>query len=238
MPFGLDSDQSFGVNPNSLKAGLRARRIREAEIGAMMKCIPAIVWDYYPKSQRVDVRDKSHPGSTTIYNIPIMGTGGVFRTVAPLIAGRPGSPYGGQETASHRGKATVGIVLFLDTDSANAWLDHSQHPPTSAIAHGIDGAVFIPHILTTDDGDATFLYEEVDGPDDIGPFDAWMQDDRSGSYMVFKANGDIIIKAAGDVYIGGLDSEVSTYKDAARKGDAGDGVGGGIEGGSDRVHVG
>lgn len=230
MAIDLMRGSTAGDAVNVSKHHLQKRRTQRQDVSAVNKAIPAIVWDYDPETQRVDLLDKNDPNGVPFANMAIANTGGALRILSTPVAANPASRYFGASP-------TVGLLIFPDSDSSQAFNDHRQQPTPTNLRHSTRMGVFIPGIHVRDDGLPAPNFNPEGGADDIADGDSALVHE-SGSSIIFKKNGDVIIKAAGNIYGGGADQSVASMKAAARQGDEGDGMGGTIAGGSGRVFLG
>jgi hypothetical protein len=181
---------------------------------------PAVVQSYDAARQRVNVRLKNFPSALAIEDVPILRAGGRFRVITPLAAGE------------------VGALVFSGTDSRGSYATALVTKAITTLCHTGRGCVFIPGAMLSEDAtptifDAAATSEQADklGPDDGGIFDT-----LTGSFLMFKSNGDVVLKCA-KFYVGGVADDVVDFKAAARTGDAVAGAGA-ITGGSAVVFIG
>lgn len=222
----------LGNQPNFVRQGLADKRARLREIGERVStCEVVLVHDYHADTQTVDVRIKADPNVPIIYGVPIADglTGGLrviggFRTV---VAGDV--------------DPTVGLIVYPRLDSSLTNLDHTLRDAPSLRRHRDSFGFFVACVpVVPIDGSPATVAEDVSANSDaLGPRDVALFH-RSGSFIMFKENGDVVIKAQGNVYVGGTDQSVADMDGATRQGDTGDGgLGAGpIAGGSSRVFIG
>jgi hypothetical protein len=223
--------QAHGHRPNYAHDGLMLRRAMDIACEGLYTAEPCIVDSYDFLTQRVSVRLKNFPKAPVIHNVPIYNTMGSLRVY------RSFTTY--QENPLN---ADVGILLFMRSDSTTSWDFHSAQPAVTHTCHKGLGPVFVPGPLPLEDTVPTKRPAVQDDSatsatlDKMGPKDTALVHD-SGAFILFKEDGKLVIKAD-EVYIGDKADAVATYKAAARKGDAGDGMGGAIAGGSSNVFLG
>lgn len=208
-------DQSVARLASILRRGVRSM------IDAIEGVKVVLVYDYHPTTQRVDVVLKDVPAGTThtdfspvFENVPIAWTGGdlvVGQSFKTILGGFTDDP-------------DFGWLIFTKEDSRDSLKFRAQAPPITETLHGGLGCFFVPGgLIEGETLDPTIVADESPTPEQIGPDDRFVLDRRTGSRTVYKANGDIHILAAGNVYIGGLGQTIASMEKVIRAGDSGDG---------------
>lgn len=218
--------QRYGGHVNRAFQELLDRGVTEDEFKNLYTLEPCVVYKYYPEKQRVDIVLKNDPDSPPIRNVPVAGAGGDFRFITPF-----------QTLDNNDPEPTVGFVAFSRSDSTQSWKLRDRSEPETNVRHRPQSAIFIDTVLLQDEAPYSDDFKEAGaGLNDLDPKDAAIIH-KSGSRIIFKDNGDMLILAAGDVYIGPEEVSAASYAAAAR---TGDGVAhpGGITGGSGRVNIG
>lgn len=219
-----------GNEPRIMRSIQRQSANVAAAIASINKALVAVVRDYDALRQTVDVVIKTEDNGPTLKGIPILHPGGDLKYVSRMEASDPKSEFFGETP-------TVGILIVPDDDVSLALEDHLTALPPTKLKHALRKALFIPGIVPRASTPVMDYYNDTGGADEFAAGDSGLIH-SSGSRIIFKENGDIIIKAAGNLYGGGADQDISSFNAAARQGDAGDGTGGGISGGSGRVFLG
>lgn len=212
---GSAFDRSYGGGSNALEEALAMKR-------AIMKAADdtpgpefAIVEDYDFDKQRVDVCLKNFKDVTTIHDVPVMNRLGGMTV------------YQHFQTIKKDGekKATVGLLLFTRSDSISSLDKRGFTPPDTRIVWTGESPVFIPleALLVSEFTKESTVKDKTDvagtNDDKIGPGDVAFVHE-SGSFLTFKKNGDVVLKAKGKFYFGDVDTNVADMKEVARKGDA------------------
>lgn len=161
---------------------------------------PCVVESYDFVMQRVSVFLKNVPGPQEIKNVPIVGVGGDLQMVRRFQ------------------KGDLGLLVFPRTDSRFSLNDHSIAQPSVPTKHGGLGPFFLPSlralvdpVLTIEDAAATATDLDLIGPNDTAMIH------KSGSFILFKENGEIVIKSAANaVYIVGANTVVSAAEGLAK----------------------
>jgi len=202
--------QEFGGRTNTASAAAMLRRgmqdmIDEVHAGGR----PCLVKNYNPEKQTVTVVLKVFDGalSPIYFNVPIMGSGSLVAHIADM----------GTLDEAESDPDVVPQSGFLHMpydDTRDAWNGHVPYRASRGKNNG-DTPLFSFGPLIK--GDELPLPEDYEKGDDL------YIDRRNGSHLIFKKNGDVVIRAAGNVYIGGLDDELADMKKALRAGDTGDG---------------
>lgn len=223
----MQASQRYGGRTNRVFQMLKELETRKGEKDGVYTTEPCVVYEYHPAEQRVDVVLKNFPKAPVIRNVPIAGAGGELRTIRPMLSLKAGDP-----------DPTVGIIAFTRSDSRTSWKRRRRSDPFTDLMHRPVSPVFIDTVLLEDEAPYHPDYSEnASVLNQLEPGDAAMVH-SSGSRIIFKANGDLLLLAAGDIYTGPAEVDASTFPAAARQGDAGDGTGGSIAGGSGRVKIG
>lgn len=234
MGHGGSFDRSYGQSINPIETGIALRRAMEDAADATPGPELALVDSYDFDRQRVSVRLKNRKEVGVIHDVPIAGSGGDLKH------------YFGFKTIQQHGEtqASIGWLIYLRTDSALSLDKRGFTPPRTAMVWTGEDPIFVPLEIvplnearnepSVKDKNATAAMA-----DKLGPGDSALVH-KTGSHIIFKANGDLVIKAANKVYIGNKDTAASAMKKAARDGDnvrddVGDDT---IDGGSDNVFIG
>lgn len=211
----MDLGRRFGDRPSGAgQAGADKKAVKRS-LDSIWTSEICIVHSYNFQKQTVNVALKNRPDAPLIKNVPIAGAGGELRIIRSFETVVGGSP-----------NPTVGIVVFTKSSPQGATASHVQEDPKTKKQFSFNNAIYMGNIPAS--GTAawkpidTFNVDDDAGwnPDVVGPKDDAIVH-KSGSRIVFKANGDIILQAGRKVFIGStLGSDVSTYDEAARKGDS------------------
>lgn len=171
-----------------------------------------IVERYDYLKQRVDVRLKNREHITTLSNVPIAGVrrGRLMHYMAIRSI-----------TQNSATEATVGWLVPFRSDSRYSFADRGFTAPSTKIVWNGESWYFVPD-------DTIMLNEIVDEPaikvassptsDQIGPNDDVLYHEPSGSYIAFKPDGKLIIKAD-EILLVDKDGTVASAKKLARKDD-------------------
>lgn len=234
MGHGDVINRNYGEIGNPLEQGLVIKRAIRKAVDRVAGPELALVESYDFAKQRVNVRLKNRPEVLTIFNVPIAGTGG------------PLKHYQGFKTINEHGEAnaSIGWLIYFRTDSSVSMHKRGFSPSPTSIMWSGEHPVFVPMEMiplsdvrnepTIKDANATGAMTDKLGPSDSALVHS------SGSHILFKSNGDVVIKAAGKLYLGDTATAAASMKGAARKDDtvaegAGDDT---ISGGSSKVFIG
>lgn len=191
------------------KAFTRLKRIEEILKG-VWTAEPVVVTDYHFSDQEVDVKLINYPDSyRKIKNIPIYNTSGGLQVIQRF----------GETPNANKIGSDVGILLFTRTDSKNSFHDktlNESHPP---VYHEGSSGIFIPGPITTDEDPPDILdpFATSTDLDDLGPQDSALVHE-SGSHILFKENGEVVIKGK-EIFFGSDQDSVTSFKTVARDGD-------------------
>lgn len=192
-----------------------------------------LVYDQDRIRRTVDVLLKDRPGLQVIRGVRLANSDWGLRV----------SPRFRTVKANGEENATVGWIMYPPTDHTGMLVNNLIRRPYSERRFMSAAPIFFATSYTDTDNPDTdpieFDPSDTAGtdPDVIGPNDDYMGSPW-GQFIIFKANGDLVFRVPGNIYGFGTDEDLSDAKPVARQGDAGDGMGGGIGGGSSRVHWG
>lgn len=194
MPVG--NAPNFARNMMDLKRSIRTvtEDIYTTEI--------VVVQAYNFAAQTVDVLLKSDPKVPVIKNVPI-ASGGELRHIRSFKTIEDGDE-----------DPTVGIIAYPRIDGRNALLDFERLTPISGRRHTNFTPIYLADIPVISELPFPNHFENAN-KDAIGPKDTGFQH-SSGSFVLFKGNGDVIIKSKGKVYIGGLEQKAGSFDKVAK----------------------
>lgn len=202
--------QRIGDEQNLVKQALREIKSMEEFLKGVWTAEPVIVTGYDFANQRVDLKLMNYPNSyREIEDIPIYNTSGSLQLFQKYkTTDNPKLTEG-----------DIGILLFSRTESKNSWDDkklRGDHPP---LYHEGEGGIFIPGPITRNEDPPSILNADATATDldDLGPNDAALVHE-SGSFILFKENGEVVIKGK-EVYFGDKEDNVASFKNVARDGD-------------------
>lgn len=218
--------QRHGGKVNRVVQSLKENATRGIEQDAMFTSEPCVVYDYDPEKQRVDVVLKNSPKSPVIRGVPIAGAGGDFRIIRSM-----------RTMKDKHDDPTVGLLVFPRTDSRTSWKLRDRSKPYTQMKHRPVSPIFMDTVLLEDEAPFSDDFVEGGGLNDIDKGDTALIH-RSGSRIVFKENGDVLILSAGNMYIGPTETDAGSFPEAARKGDGVSHPSGPISGGSSKVNIG
>lgn len=201
MSGGEMIDIPVGQRSNSARMGQNMKRgIRNVSEGIYTTEI-VMVQDYDFAAQTVDVVLKSNPDVPVIKGVPI-ASGGELRMIRTFKTIANGDP-----------DPTVGIIAYPRTDGRLALLDFQRIAPINPRKHTNYAPVYIGDVPVIAQLPFENHFENAD-KDSIGPKDTGFQHALTGSFLLFKENGDVVLKSKGKVYIGGLEQKASAFKTA------------------------
>lgn len=195
----------------------------------------AVVKEYHHVEGTVDVWMKLDKKAIEVKGIPIWGRGGSrFRFGWPLT----GAVYDQETTTRIINEPDVGMVFHPRLDSTRALEDFQRrnHPHTDT-THGPFSPIFVPGLPVASQSPTTGVVQEA-ATHQIGPDDRlFLVDPVTGAGAIIKSDGRLILRGLEVVSLG-LDQVYEDAQFVARQGDAGDGLGGAIAGGSSVVKSG
>lgn len=168
---------------------------------------PCIVEEYDPAAGTVSVSLKNYPGMAQVHGVRVIGMGGNWGIIWPII------PYN-----KDKANATVGILLYLRSDSSESFASRSVHTaPTQAVHKGL-GSIFIPDIAL--DSEPVPAATKGTTPVKVESGDFGLVNRKTGGCLLLKEDGGLEahVAYARLVKIG---SDRSALKRVAREGEAG-----------------
>lgn len=222
--------QVLGAEPNEARVALQRKEGIEELIKGIWTAEPVLVTEYHFAKQQVDVKLMNYPNTyREMKEVPIYNTAGSLSIHQSFdTTSRPELSPG-----------DVGILLFTRTESDGSFEDRTLTGDHAPNYHKGDNGIFIPGPITTNESPPDVLDSLATATDldDVGPNDAAIVHE-SGSHIIFKENGEVIIKGK-EIYFGSDENDVTNFKKVAREGDAvgGDGATT-IQEGSDTVKAG
>lgn len=224
--------RNYGDLINPLEAGLVLKRSIRKAVDNLAGPEFVMIESYDFAKQRVNVRLKNRPEVGTIFNVPIIGAGGDLKH------------YHGFRTIKEDGEmlASVGFLIYFRTDSSMSLDKRGFTPPRTPLYWTGEHPVFVPfEAVMLNEVTAEPSVKDIAAtstmPDKLGPGDSALVH-STGSHIIFKENGDVVIKATGNVYIGGANQTAASMQGAARTGDGVNDTTDEISGGSSRVKIG
>lgn len=200
MPSMREAGRSQGERADGpLRRGMQQKGAIRKMLEGVWTAEPCIVDDYRATTQRVDVRLKNAPEQAIIPDVPILGTSGDLVTVRGFRTVRNSGIEG----------ADVGMLLYPRTNGKTSFQRRKPERPIVEAYHEGMGPVFLPGPHIVEDGP----FEMGEGLDGFGPDDTALVH-STGSFIMFKHTGDVVIKSAGKVFIGPKDANASGYSDA------------------------
>lgn len=139
-----------------------------------------------------------------------------------------------------KANATVGWIMYPPSDHSGLLANSLIRRPFSNRKHMSVAPIFFATSKADSQAETlsplAFDESDADGtnPDVIGPNDDYVGS-TYGQFIIFKANGDLVLRAPGTIYAYGADQDVGDTAAASRAGDSG--ADGGIGGGSGRVRL-
>lgn len=205
----------YGGEPNHLEDALALKRALRKISDSVPGPEPCIVDSFNFTKQRVDVRLKNYPELTVIYNVGIAGSGDTL------------AHYRSFKTIQVDGelRADTGWLVYFHSDSGSSFHKRGFTPRASTILWTGEHPIFIPTtMLLLNEVNLEPSIKDEDAlstePDKLGPGDEALVHKPTGSHIIFKENGDIVLKAAGKLYLGDTSTVAASMKEIARKGDA------------------
>lgn len=202
-----DRQSPGGSDAIGLKGGMQNRAMIRSMVGEAMTAEPALVEEYDAAAGTVSVSLKNQPEALPLHGVRVAGMGGNWGIVWPIVP-----------ATTDRKKATVGIVVFMRTDSTESFGDRQVSTPPSQVLHRGHGAVFIPGVAL----DADNVPDAVVGktPLKVEPGDMGFVNRQSGGCLLLKADGGLEVHVA-YMRIIKFGKGRSDLKTVARKGEAG-----------------
>lgn len=201
MPANSWVQRPFGRGRNEAAEVIAHRAQRRLATEDAIGSVAAVVTAYDFARQRVSVRLKNRPEVLPLGGVPIAQTGGCLRIIRRVAVGE------------------VGQLQFLQ-DRDGTFND--------ALFKGIQrhrsnrrGLIFVPgpSLLSDDLHDLMLDGATATDADHAGPEDCALLHE-SGSGLIFKGNGDVVVKAAGDIYWLADNAPASSSNLVARQNDA------------------
>lgn len=189
-----------------------------------------IVVGYDFENQTVDVKLKNYPEVPPLQNVPISYTGEGLRIHQPITASNQPQPESGESEVED---GTMGRIMWADSYALDAFdhrhetpmRDNFDKPKVIPARHRGRQAVFVPDspVLRTEDkpsylGEEGAALDENDVQEDDTAF-VHENDDGSFSYVLFKSNGSVVIRAK-SIKLVDENGDVTTLDGVAREGDA------------------
>jgi hypothetical protein len=203
----------MGARPFAAQLAMAERRGVMRQISEAWTAEEAIVHDYDAEAGTVDLKLKRYPRGAIFRDIHVYDDGDSLRRHRALKT----------ELRHGIGNATVGMVVFPRTESGNALADRQITASTTKLFHCARGGRFFPGVRIDMDDPLPILSNNgsATDADQIGPDDdAFIHE--SGSRLIFKSTGDVVLLAAPgrSVFFGVGDQLTGSMAALARVGDA------------------
>lgn len=219
-----------GATPNRLHDHLLDKRAEQLERARKRDVDLVYVYDYHPLDQTVDVVLANDRRSLPLTGVPIAGSGGRgLRYIRPWKGIKSG------ET-----KPDVGLIVYPRLGGGRSLIDYVRRDLRYTYNHIQDTAIFFGGIPTSLETAIPNLVAGTPAAHEIGPETTALVDEVGAGVIlnVTPAGLRQLVLRGDQIYLLGIGQTTANAQAVARQGDAGDGLGGGISGGSTNVFSG
>lgn len=219
-----------GPTPNRLEDQLLQKRAERLE-GARKRDIDLVyVYDYDHLQQTVAVVLANDRLALPIAGVPIAGAGGRgMRYIRPWKGLKSGTT-----------EPDVGFIVYPRLGGGRALLDYVRRDLRYTYSHIQDTAIFIGGIPISLEASIATLAAGTPAAHEIGPDTTALVDEAGAGIIVNRTAAGLrqVILRGDQIYLLGIGQTTANAQAVARQGDAGDGMGGTIAGGSSRIFAG